>query len=136
MAFGIFMVRSVLKVSQEELKKRESMSSNTKKQKRAKANFILSILEKEMLHELEDLLSSFEFVTNELQSNKVSISRVYPGVHFLQKKLSDESILCVHTENLRRNLLKSLTKRFGSLIKNDVFILLFKTIIQLSLPII
>ena len=77
----------------------------------------------EMLAELRDLLVCFEFVTNELQSNKVSISRVYPCYLFLKKRLSEDLYKYPFTKLIREKLLISLEKRFGSLIHdNDIFI--------------
>lgn len=98
------------------------MSSHTKKQRKVKANFNLSALEREMIKELIELLEMFEFVPNEFQSNKVSISRVYPCVRYLQNNLLHVDRTFVHTDQLRKNLLQSLTKRFGFLIESDVFI--------------
>jgi hypothetical protein len=74
----LFLVRSILKISILELAQiRNNLPTNTRKQRKTKELFRLSQTEREMLAELRDLLANFEFVTNELQSNKISISRVY-----------------------------------------------------------
>ncbi len=45
--------------------------------------FSLSATEREMLEELKEILEAFEFVTDELESNRINISRVYPGITFI-----------------------------------------------------
>ena len=64
----LFMIRSVLKLTPEDFKRlRSKMNQNTVKQKEAKEKFNLSHTERAMLIELEKLLSTFEWMTNEFQ---------------------------------------------------------------------
>ncbi len=119
----LFMIRSLLKVTPDQLVAiKEKMPSKTKKQRKAKSNFSLSQLEREKILELKQLFEMFEFVTNELQSNKISISRVYPCVRFLQNNLLKNIETYPHTAELRKNYCASLMKRFGALIERDVFL--------------
>ena len=73
-----------------------------------------------MLEELKDLLELFEFVTNEFQTDDVSISRVYPSIKCLLYKLVDKLDDYKYTQNLRMDLKASLIKRFNSLIDTDL----------------
>lgn len=83
----LFMIRSVLKLTPEDIKSIQgSMPAQNAKQKEIKKKFCLTSTERDMLSELKDLLEMFEFVTDELQSNKINISRVYPAVAMLKKK--------------------------------------------------
>ena len=119
----LFLIRSVLKISPAEFTQiRNSLPTKTTNQKETKKLFKIEREEREMLAELRDLLASFEFVTNELQTNEISISRVYPCVLFLKRQLKDTN--CKFTISLRQALLKSLETRFDDLIKNnDIFII-------------
>ena len=84
----LFMIRSVLKVSPAEFKTiRNSMPTATLQQKEVKKKFDISPNEREMLEELKVVLEMFEFVTDEFQTNKVSISRVYPSIRYLERNL-------------------------------------------------
>ena len=67
----------------------------------------------------------FEWVSDELQSNKLSISHVYPWINFLRKGVS---IVCDYdyTIQIRSDLLKSLNERFGDVIENEVNLTRFK----------
>ena len=76
-----------------------------------------------MLEELVNLLEAFEWVTNELQGNKVTISKVYPCIEFLFKELNDPDKQPRYTVDLRTALSDSLKARFGVLIKNEVFVI-------------
>ncbi len=76
-----------------------------------------------MLEKLKDLLEHFEWVTDEFQTNSVSISRVYPCVTYLKHKLTETNYSLVHTKKLREDLMASLTKRFAEIITNEVFVL-------------
>jgi hypothetical protein len=78
----LFMIRSVLNLSPEDMKTiRNNMPSKTADQKAIKRNFDITTVEREMLSELKQLLEMFEFVTDELQSNRINISRVYPCIY-------------------------------------------------------
>lgn len=74
-----------------------------------------------MLSELESLLTMFELITDEFQSNKVSISRVYPCIDSLKTKLHENLTEAVYTRDLTTDLIASLHKRFGDLVNNDIF---------------
>jgi len=67
------------------------------------------------------VLEMFEFVTNELQYNKVSISRVYPCFIFLKTKLLLNIDNYKYTKQLRKDLYDSLMTRFSELVKADLF---------------
>jgi hypothetical protein len=70
----------------------------------------------------------FEFVTDELQSNRINISRVYPCIEYLRENLINHEqiksgeVKYKNTEQMRLDLLTSLNKRFSHLIDQDVFI--------------
>ena len=116
----LFTARSVLAVSNEQFQKiRNKMPTKTKKEKNAKKCFDLSAIDRELLKELVVVLEWFEWVSDEFQSNRVTISRVYPCVDFLRDKLSDVSHM-KHTQVLCEHLLESLESRFGSLINKEV----------------
>ena len=68
------------------------MPSVSQKQKNAKKSFELSEVNREILTELVTILEWFELVTDEFQTNKVTISRVYPCVEALRHKLSESNI--------------------------------------------
>jgi hypothetical protein len=104
------------------------MPSRTKAEKDIKIKFDISTVEREMLEELKDVLEMFEFVTDEFQSNRVNISRVYPAVKYLRENLlakdsNDEPIVYKYSTNLRKDLLSSLNKRFDKIINDDVFLI-------------
>jgi hypothetical protein len=79
------MVRSVLKLAPEEMKKiRDKMPSRNKGEREVKNKFDLTSVQRDMLTELRDVLEMFEFVTDEF---RINISRVYPAVKYLKKNL-------------------------------------------------
>lgn len=124
----LFMVRSVLKLSPNEMTTiRNKLPKRTAKQKETRNNFSIDEKERKMLEELKQLLEMFEWVTDELQSNKVSISRVYPCLYYLRRGLSSADDL-VYTTQLRSDLLKSLNDRFGNVSENEVY--LFSTFLD------
>ncbi len=121
----LFTARSLIGVTSEQYKKiRDKMPTLSKKQKAAKSAFVLTAIEREMLEELVFVLEWFEWVTDEFQTNHVSVSRVYPCVSVLRHKLSDVAYLkdqpFVHMEKFCAALLESLDLRFGKLIKSEV----------------
>ena len=67
---------------------RNKLPKRTAKQKETRNNFCIDDKERKMLTELKQLLEMFGWVTDELQSNKVSISRVYPCISYSRKGLS------------------------------------------------
>ena len=124
----LFMVRSVLKLSPNEMTSiRNKLPKRTAKQKETRNNFSIDEKERKMLEELKQLLEMFEWVTDELQYNKVSISRVYPCINYLRKGLSTTGDL-VYTTKLRSDLLKSLNDRFWDVSENEVY--LFSTFLD------
>ena len=66
-----------------------------------------------MLRELEELLGHFEWMTNEFESNVVSSSKVYPCIMTLKHRIMHNINDSIYTEQLRRDLHKSLSNRFG-----------------------
>ena len=119
----LFVARSCLKPNPEQYKLiRDSMNNKTAKEKEARKNFGLTLVERDMLSELVKVLEMFEFLTKELQGNKVSISRVYPGIVFLRQALLLNVNDYKYTQLLREDLVKSIDKRFGNLIQNDLFL--------------
>jgi hypothetical protein len=68
---------------------------------------------------LVDVLELFEWVSNELQTNKVSISRVYPSIISLKEDLLFDIESYRFTQDLRKALHKSLVKRFDNLFLDD-----------------
>ena len=65
----------------------------------------------------------FEFVTDELQSNRINISRVYPAITFLKNKLENSEVNYEYTAPIRESMLKSFKIRFDSLINEKVFVI-------------
>jgi hypothetical protein len=117
----LFVTKSVLKLSQEQYKEvRESMRKSTPKEQAARAAFGLTLVEREMLTELKDVLEMFQFCQLELQSNKVSISRVYPCIQYLKMGLKSNLNDAKYTQQLRRNLINSIETRFDDLIESDL----------------
>ena len=115
----LFMVRSVLKLSPADFVKiQKSLPNKSFKQKETRANFEITSTECAILKELVELLESFEFVTNQLQGDGVSISKVYPCYYylktFLMPETSDDDVTpkFKHTNRIRKQLLKSMKKRF------------------------
>lgn len=81
------MIRSVLKLKSEDLKRiRDEMVALNATQKEVREKFSINDYEREMWNELQIVLEWFEFVTDELQSNKINISRVRPCYEFIKKK--------------------------------------------------
>ena len=76
-----------------------------------------------MLNELLDLLEMFEFVTDELQSNKVNISRVYPAIAYLKNNILKEDEEFKYSNEIRKEMLASLKGRFDKLIEHEVFLI-------------
>ena len=108
----LFMIRSVLKLTPTDFQNiKAQLPTKTAAQLEVKNNFGISKKEREMLIELKDVLQMFEFVTDEIQTNDVSISRVYPCINYLRKGLSDERPF-KYTTQLRSDLLVSLNERF------------------------
>ena len=98
----LFMVRSVLKATPQQLQYIQSqMPSNNQKAKQARREFQISSTERVMLLELKELLELFEIATNELQSNEVSISRVFPSINSLIINLSRNINDYTHTKEMR-----------------------------------
>ena len=119
----LFMVRSVLKLSPSEFASiRSKLPTKTKSQKETKKNFTLNDNEREMLEELKVVLEMFEFVTDELQADGVTISKVYPCVNFLNNGLNKNISSHKHTQQLRKDLLKSLNARFKDIDENENYI--------------
>ena len=77
-------------------------------------------IERDTLTELVKILEWFESVTDEFQSDKVSISKVYPSVNFLRHKLNSLSGSLIYMEDFCATLISSLEKRFGKLVRNEV----------------
>ena len=125
-----FMINSVLKMSVVDFQTIKSqLPVKSAKQRAVKNNFGLSKKEREMLEELRDLLQMFEFVTDEIQTNDVSISRVYPCINYLRKGLENLGPF-KYTTKLRVDLLESLNRRFLNIEDNEVFV--FSTILDPS----
>ncbi len=90
----LFMIRSVLRLTDEDFRSvRDKMPRKTKKQRKTRKNFELKSKERAMLEELAQILEHFEWLTDNLQTNEVSISRVYSCVDALRVTLL-ENILC------------------------------------------
>ena len=99
----LFMVRSVLKVTRKQYQDiQNKMPTATKEQRRVKKDFMLSNTERKMLLELKELLEMLEFATNELQTNEVSISRVYPQIKTLEINLIRNLENYIFTQEMRK----------------------------------
>jgi hypothetical protein len=122
------MIRSVLKLTPTELLAiRNSLPSKSKQQKEVKKNFTISDDERAMLEELKEILEMFEFATDEIQTNEVSISRVFPCINFLKASLCKEGSY-TYTVKMRKDLLQSLNERFRDYNENEVY--LFSTFLD------
>lgn len=118
---ALFMLRSDKRLSKEEFKQIQSvMPTSKKKQKEAKKAFNISDTERDMINELVTVLELFEFATDEMQSNQVSISRVYPQYLNLLSNLEDVEKSSRYTSDFKLNLIDSLKTRFGDLVEDDV----------------
>jgi hypothetical protein len=119
----LFMARSVISIKPIEYTNiKNSYKGKSAKEKKSYKNFDLMAEDRKMLEELVHVLEAFEWVTDEFQSNQVSISRVYPCIEYLRGILSEYQDDFLYVTELRSDLLESLNKRFGSLIQNDVFL--------------
>ncbi len=58
-----------------------------------------------MLEELAEVLKHFEWLTDNLQTNQVSISRVYPCIVSLRVKILENLDQKSYNKQLRRDLL-------------------------------
>ena len=74
----LFMIRSVLKLSPDEIKSLVGLLPKTKERPK------ISAYEREQLVELKDVLELFEQFTNNMQSDSITISKVYPAVSGLK----------------------------------------------------
>ena len=96
------MIDSVLKVTPNQFKEiQDKMPDNTRQQRRVKKFFYLKAIERDMLKELQELLQMFKCVSDDLQSNKVSISYVYPSINTIIIKLKKNLDSYPHTKDLR-----------------------------------
>ena len=59
------------------------------------------------------------FATNEFQADGVTLSTVYPTISFLKEEMIANKYK--HTRNLKKEIVKSICKRFGQLMYNDIF---------------
>ena len=117
------MCRSVLNVTPAEFKKiRDCLPKKTDKQRATRRNFDISQTDRDMLAELVQLLEAFEWVTNELQGDTVTISKVYPCIEYLLNELKRDLSQRFFTKELRKALTESLEERFGVLIRTEVFV--------------
>jgi hypothetical protein len=81
------MIRSGLKLKPDDFKRiRDEMVAVNANQKEVREKFALNEYERDMLNEFRIVLQWFEFVTDELQSKKINISRVLPCVEFFKEK--------------------------------------------------
>jgi hypothetical protein len=119
----LFMIRSVLKLTPVEFALiRNKLPSKTEKQKQTKKNFNLTAIERKMLEELKQVLEMFEFVSDELQADGVTISKVYPCIDFLKKKLILHLDMCEYSKQIREELLISLNDRFKNCDQNETYV--------------
>ena len=117
---NLFVARAVLKVTPQEFKTiKGNMPTRTPQQRETKKNFDITSEERAMLVELVSVLELFEWVSDELQGNQVTISRVYPCVLYLQSELTNNFEKLKYTKDLRLALLDSLNRRFLPLISSD-----------------
>ena len=83
--------------------------------------YCLTTQERLALQELVKVLEWFEYATNQLQGDGVTISRVYPVVRTLLAKLDETSeSQAKYTKKIRQELRSRLRERFGALQDKDV----------------
>lgn len=117
------MARSVVAITQTEFSQmRKFMPNKTDAQRLARKNIDFSSNEREQLEEFVVLLEMFKFMIDELQSNKVTISRMRPCYLYVKNGLLSNIRDKKHTKEFRYSLLKALNKRFEELTNNDLFI--------------
>ncbi len=110
----LFMIRSVLKITPEEWTLvRGRLNRKTYKAEQKYKKFLITEQERSVLVELQSVLNMFELITDEFQSNRISISRVYPCIDSLRDQLKGNMEDAIYTKQLRLDLLDSLEKRFG-----------------------
>jgi hAT family C-terminal dimerisation region len=121
----LFMIRSVNAITKDEMDKiRSQMTSKTKKDKERIEKFNLSKTERDMLVELQDVLELFEYVTDELQGNKVNISRVYPAIQMLKRDLLHNLESYTYTKNIRKTFYDRIIFRFtDEFVEQECFVL-------------
>lgn len=114
----LFVARSINNLKPEELKEILNTMNNKKP-----ASKRISVTKKELetLIEVQTILEAFEFAFGEWQSDKCSISKVYPGVVLLQHKLSEGMASAKYTKQLRQDLISGLEERFDKLLYSDLF---------------
>jgi hypothetical protein len=114
------MVRSVTRLTDRELEDlRKKLPTKTEQQITVVRNFALEPQDREKLTELKSVLAPFEWGTDELQCNTVSISRVLPVYNSIISKLN--SLVLEYADALRNDLKKSLISRFSSILSNELF---------------
>lgn len=119
----LFMIRSAIKLSPNEYRiVRSKMPANTVAQEIVRENFNITLQEREMLEELEGVLRVFEWATNELQSDRISISRVYPSIKAIQTKMSQTHSV-KHTKQIRSHFLDAINQRFDETeLEGDIYV--------------
>ena len=116
------MIKSYNKLTVEEVKK---LISNVKREERAAIT--LSTKDKTLIDELENVLCVLFYATQLFQKSKVSSSAVYPVIVYLKTELikdktkNESSLFTSLTRSFRVSLFKFITKRFGSLMYDNLF---------------
>jgi hypothetical protein len=121
---------SVDEISVEEFNElNAALPTRTQQEKDVKKKFKLTTTQRAMIKELIVILKPFQFMTNELQSNRVNISRVIPGYRHIKTVLENKASLKykpvhrIYTNELADSLLAAVDKRFGKVYSTDHFVL-------------
>ena len=113
------MAKSVLRLTPQDyykIRERLLKGYKTEKQHKAIRLFDLKMNDRMMLEELVLLLEPFQWTTDEFQSNKVSISRVFPSIKYLNEVLEEKKDEIKILKTFCTSLITNLNIRFGKLL--------------------
>ena len=75
-----------------------------------------------MARELECVFDDFLYASKKFQSNGFTSSLVYPAISYLKNNLVKNIQTQKYTKEIRQELVKSLCKRFGAQLNNDIYL--------------
>jgi hypothetical protein len=118
------MANSVLAITPAEFAKlQKALPGKTAAEKLVKENFTFTAENRAMLKQLVEVLECFAFMTDELQSNRVNISRVIPGYqHIVDVLTKHATAKDGATRELANNILVGFKERFDKFIDQDYLV--------------